>query len=303
MQQPVISNIQKFCVHDGDGIRTTVFFKGCALRCRWCHNPEAQSFSQELFTYAERCTGCGACVSACKSGAIVLDEGVAVTDRSKCTACGDCTGVCLNDARSVAGEAYTVDDLVRLLLRDAAFYETSGGGVTLSGGEVMQQPFAYIESLVKKLHAHGVSVFIDTCGDAPYDRFSALLPYVDGFLYDIKHMDEQAHIRFTGVSNRRILENLKRLSADGARIDIRVPLVPGVNDDEATLEAMIGFIRENVRAARICLLPYHAVGSDKYRRLGKPMPAGVFEQPAPAAMEEIKQRFLTAGLNNVQIGG
>lgn len=302
METPLISSIQRFCVHDGDGIRTTVFFKGCALRCPWCHNPETQSFCRELLRYPERCTGCSCCIPVCVQQAVSLCDGLAVRDAGRCVACGACAEACPNDAVSVSGLSYPVDALVRLLCRDSMFFETSGGGVTLSGGEVMQQPFAYVRELVQKLHARGVSVAVDTCGDAPYDRFQQLLPYVSCFLYDLKHMDAAEHRRLTGVDTRRILDNAAALLRDGARVVVRIPLVAGVNDGEENIGSVIGFLRRQAPPERVCLLPYHTAGSQKYLRLGREKPDAAFAPPDAARLDAIAQCFRSAGFA-VQIGG
>ena len=300
---PSITNIQRFCIHDGEGIRTTVFFEGCQLRCQWCHNPEDQPFIPHLMLYPARCTGCLACVDACPQGAASLSDGRVTTDRARCVACGACADACLYDARSMAGKPYELDALVRLLCRDEMFYQTSGGGVTLSGGEVMQQPFDYVLALAKRLHARGISVGVDTCGEAPYERFSALLPYVSFFLYDIKHMDAAEHKRLTGVDNRRILDNLAALCRDGARVIVRLPLIAGVNDDSENVDRMIAFLKQQGGIERVCLLPYHTAGSDKYERMDQPLPREGFAPPSRERLTEIADKMTDAGFGRVQIGG
>ena len=185
-----VTNIQKYSIHDGDGIRTTVFFKGCHLKCQWCHNPETQKFETELQVDTARCTGCGRCAAVCPQGAITISsEGKAVTDRSKCIVCGKCENACLGNYRTVVGREYSVKELVKICLQDQMFYEESGGGVTLSGGEVMAMDPEYIQPLVKALWREGIDVDIDTCGQAPYSSYKAILPYVHTWLYDIKVMD------------------------------------------------------------------------------------------------------------------
>lgn len=305
MEEPVIFNIQKYSIHDGDGIRTTVFFKGCPLRCAWCHNPESQDFRPELFFDPAKCTGCGECVSACPRGANRIAGGRAVFDRELCARCGACAQVCLGQARELSGRRWPLSELVAELEKDRPFYEESGGGVTLSGGEAMAQPMEYVEALMRALFERGIGVFVDTCGDVPYERFERILPYADTFLYDVKAVSEEKHRRYVGSGNRRILENLRRLSADGARIYLRLPLVDGVNMEREDLEAVAGFLRENgVRVERISLLPYHDIGRAKYGRLGRQYDArGLFEIPAREKMERAAEFFRRNGWTDIEIGG
>jgi len=246
---PLIFNIQKFSIHDGDGIRTTVFFKGCPLRCAWCHNPESQSFEAEGWT--------------CKT--------------------------------------YDLSELCALLERDRIFYDGSGGGVTLSGGEPLAQDEAYVLALAERLWRRGIRVAIDSCGYVPYARFQALLPYVDTFLYDIKLIDDALHRRYTGVSNRLILENAQRLSEDGARINLRVPVIPGVNMHSKEMGRIIDFARQNMRVAQINLMPYHRLGQDKNQRLGRE--SALFDEPTPEDMQAVCNAWRQAGFENVQTGG
>lgn len=304
MNAPTIIHIQKFSIHDGDGIRTTVFLKGCPLSCAWCHNPESQNYQPELMFDAERCTGCGSCIAVCPHQAIALtDSGLAETDREKCTACGLCVLSCIYNARSVVGMRVPVGELVRRLLRDRMFYEVSGGGVTLSGGEVMAQDMAYMEELVRALHHEEVSVNIDTCGDAPYENFQKLLPYIDTFLYDLKAATPQIHRQYTGRDNARIIENLKRLSADGAKINLRIPVIPGVNSSEEEMQKMIQLIHDHgIRLVQVNLLPYHKVGMDKNLRLGR-TECQEFQPPDNGLMQHRKQMWLNAGFHPAMIGG
>lgn len=256
--RPYISNIQKYCVHDGDGIRTTVFFKGCELRCSWCHNPENQAF---------------------EPSEMLRERG----------------------ERELVGRQYDLKELVRLLERDMPFYEQSGGGVTLSGGEVMQQQGDYVLALAKTLHGHGISVNIDTCGFAPWEKFEAILPYADTFLYDLKHIDGKTHEALTGVDNAVILDNLLRLISARAKLNLRLPIVPGANADDAAITALAKYIRETAFGAidKLSLLPYHKTGSEKYARLGGS--AALYEVPSAEDMERIKQIFHREGLN-VRVG-
>ena len=305
METPLVFNIQKYSIHDGDGIRTSIFFKGCPLNCAWCHNPESQRYHQELMFFDSRCTGCGACVARCPQKAVSIVDGKAVTDRSLCNACGVCTDLCYNSAREVAGKTYTVEQLVKEAEKDRMFYENSGGGITLSGGEVMDQNMDYIEQLCKTLYDKGYSVDIDTCGYAPYENFQRILPYVDTFLYDIKAMDPKIHKEYIGTDNQLILDNLIKLSRDGAKINIRIPVVLGVNADDAFMQDVISFLKENsISVSQVNLLPYHNTGMHKYRKLDraylKEEEMGV---PAGELMEHFQALFVENGYSNTNIGG
>ena len=284
MAQVLIFNIQKFSIHDGDGIRTTVFFKGCPLRCAWCHNPESQAFTPQWMHYPERCRGCGRCAQGCPFGAL-----------------------------EPVGKHYTVEALFDLLMRDRIFFDASGGGVTLSGGEPMAQDPAYLLALCQRLTRRGVRVSVDTCGYAPYAHFSALLPYVETFLYDIKAIDPGLHARYTGVDNALILDNLKRLSGDGANINLRVPVIPGVNAEPLEMERILRFVKKHVQADQVNLLPYHRLGMEKADRLShlpikspskqaSPAPPS-FEEPTEKSMQGIAALWQAAGFHSVSIGG
>lgn len=305
MATPYVFNVQKYSIHDGDGIRTTIFFKGCPVNCAWCHNPESQRYHKELLYFKDRCTGCGKCVQHCPNGANTIIDGKAELDRSKCTVCGICTDWCLSTTRDIAGKEYTVKELVKEAEKDRQFYEQSGGGITLSGGEVMCQDMDYIEELCRILYDKGYSVNIDTCGYAPYENFKRILPYVDTFLYDIKALDKQTHEKFIGVDNTLILENLKKLSADGARINIRIPTISGVNATEEFMNSVVNFLKENsISVAQVNLLPYHNTGKHKYSKLDRDYDTeGIFEKPSEESMELFQNIFVKNGFNNTKIGG
>jgi len=304
MNLPLITNIQRYSIHDGDGIRTTVFFKGCAMACRWCHNPETQDFSAEPMRNKDRCTGCGRCVELCPEGAIAMRDGVSYTDRDRCSRCGACVDECYNEARSVSGRTYPVEDLVRLLEKDRMYWEESGGGVTLSGGEVMAQDMDYVAALARRLHERGHSVFIDTCGFAPFANYERVLPYADVFLYDIKAMDDRVHKENTAVSNELILSNLAALGRRGARIYLRMPLIAGLNDSADDILAAIAFLRENsVPVSQVNLLPYHELGQDKLEKLGKARNDYGFAPPSQEHLLKLTELFKNNGYQNIKIGG
>lgn len=299
-----VTSIQKYSIHDGDGIRTTVFFKGCPMSCVWCHNPETQNYGLEVLQDSERCVGCQSCLNVCQSHAIFEADGKVKTDRAVCEKCGTCIDYCNLNLREIVGKEYTVDELVKLLKKDEMFYEESGGGVTLSGGEIMTADMDYVEALVKKLHRMGITVTIDTCGHAPYENFGRLLPFVDTFLYDIKTMDGQIHKEYTGVDNQLILNNLEKLSRDGARIYIRIPVIKEVNGTRKALKDIIDYLGEkNIHAAQVNLLPYHNTGAGKYEKLGKNYEGVNLHAPSKEEMEDFQSLFKEAGYHNTKIGG
>lgn len=302
--KPLVFNIQKFSTHDGDGVRTTIFFKGCPLKCRWCHNPESQRYEKELIFHHNKCVVCGKCVVKCPQQANSVVDGKLVFDRDKCTACGVCTDWCIKEAREIAGKEYTVDELVKEAKKDQIFYEQSGGGVTLSGGEVMAQNIDYIEQLCKRLHREGISVFIDTSGYTKYENLKRLIPFADVFLYDIKAIDSEEHKDYIGVDNALILENLVKLSNDGAGIYARLPIIGRVNATEEYINSVIRFLEDNhVKVQQVNLLPYHDIGKGKYASLDRPYDEASMVKPDKELMEHFKAMFEEHGFTKVLIGG
>ena len=304
MSKPLVFNIQKYSIHDGEGIRTTVFFKGCPLACLWCHNPESQRYRRELMYHADRCAGCGACAAACLQQAVVYGAGAVSLNRDLCAGCGVCLDACLLNARELAGREYEIRDLVRELEKDRMFYDQSGGGVTLSGGESLAQDMDYMEELARRLHGKGYSVDFDTCGHIPYAHFQRVLPYADAFLYDVKLLDPEEHRRCTGVDNRLILENLRRLSGDGGKINLPLPLIKGVNAEDEYIHQMIGFLKaENIHVYRVNLLKYHETGSGKYGRLRRSYEKTGMSPPEDQWLERAADMFRQSGWTNIHIGG
>lgn len=282
----LIENIQCYSLHDGPGIRTTVFFKGCPLRCRWCSNPTTQSMGRELLQKEAQCLGCGQCAAHCTRGAILPESGPPRIDRKLCDACGLCAASCPGKSLLMAGREYSLDDVLKRVSKDALFYRNSGGGVTLSGGEVLAQ-YAFAVELCGRCAALGIHTAIETSGFAPYEHFKALALAADMVFYDIKHLDPARHKELTGQDNSLILGNLERFLAEtGKPVHLRLPLVPGLNDDAAHLEACgayLGRLPGGPDLADLEVLPYHRLGKDKYAMLGREY--GLGDTP-PLAREE-----------------
>lgn len=299
--ESLVFNIQKYSIHDGNGIRTTIFFKGCPMKCKWCHNPESQSYEPIIMHNAEKCTNCRSCVEKCPQDAIRYEDGKIKTSNEKCNFCEKCVDTCINNAREKAGKNYSVEEIMKEIEKDKMFYEQSKGGVTLSGGEVMTQDMDYIVTILKKCHRMGYSVNIDTCGHAGFENFEKVLPYVDTFLYDIKHMDDEIHKVITGQGNFMVLDNLRKLSEKGAKINIRMPLVEGVNSDDKNIDKTIEFLK-SINVEKINLLPYHNTGKSKYERMGLAYEGDVYEAPDNERMESIRAKF-QANNFSAKIGG
>ena len=275
-EKATVFDIARLSFTDGPGIRTAVFFKGCNLRCAWCHNPEGQREARELLYYRDRCTGCGRCRTVCPRG------------EENCTLCGACAEVCPSEARVLCGKEMDAEELFREIERDRAFYTASGGGVTFSGGECMLRA-DFLCEILKKCKDNLINTAIDTAGCVPFSSFKKVLPYTDLFLYDIKLADEVAHRRYTGVGNRLILENYTRLRALGARIHCRIPVIAGVNDTEEEMRAIRTLLEARGYPEAVELLPYHAMGCRKSEALGR-VPAR-FAPPTSERMEELRAIF------------
>lgn len=260
-----IFEIKRFAVHDGDGIRTTVFFKGCPLRCVWCHNPEGIGFEAQTAYYEDKCINCGECMTACKSGAHVMENGKHVFLREKCTGCGACSEVCLGNALTFYGKEMSVDELLPILLEDKDFYTTSGGGVTLSGGECLMQA-DFCAELLKKLKEYNINTAVDTCGFVSREIIDKVKPYTDVFLYDLKAYDEDIHMKCTGYSNENILENLKYIDDCGATTEIRIPYVPEHNSEQ--IEKLAEFMSKLKNLTKVRVLAYHNYAGSKYEAMG-----------------------------------
>lgn len=262
----LIFDIKKYSINDGPGIRTTVFFQGCPLVCQWCHNPESQPRRPVLMYRANRCVLCGECVGVCTHHGITINGSVK-TDRATCEGCGACAEVCYNGARELSGYQASVDQVMSEVLRDMPFYESSSGGVTFSGGEPLLQR-RFLLDLLHACRERDLHTVVDTSGFAAWDVLNSLREYVDLFLFDLKLMDEERHIRYTGVSNKLILSNLKQLAETGSAVYIRIPLIPGINDDEENLSRSAEFIRSLPNITGVELMGYHDLAAAKYQALG-----------------------------------
>jgi pyruvate formate lyase activating enzyme len=342
-----VFNIQRFSVHDGPGIRTTVFLKGCPLRCLWCHNPESMAGAPELTHVESRCIHCGQCIEACPTGYLEAVEGAegdadgggaAETRRGTggrstdsggpeddlplCDLCGACVDVCPAEARRIVGRAWSVPDLVEELVRDRPFFDESGGGVTFSGGEPLMQP-GFLFAALEACRDEGLRTAVDTSGFCRTEHLLRAAPLTGVFLYDLKHMDPQRHRELTGVANRRILDNARALAAVHDDVRIRVPVVPGLNDDPDHIEALARFAASLPGVRRVHLLPYHALGLRKRARLGRsagpdriprreadpapdrgdpPHDLDAIPKPDPAHMRRLAALVATSGLEP-HIGG
>jgi pyruvate formate lyase activating enzyme len=265
----IIFNIQRYSIHDGPGIRTTVFLKGCPLSCFWCQNPESQHKKPELFFQKDRCTACGACIPVCPNTANTLLDGIIFIDRDKCQGCGKCVEACPSTVRTLMGRYATVDEIMNEILRDKRFYKKSGGGITLSGGEpTAQADFAL--ALLEKCKSAGLHTAIETCGYSPWPTVERFMEFTDLFLFDIKCMNPERHRESVGRSNDLILENAARI-AKSKPIRIRVPVIPGFNDNPDEILAIARFAKDNLGNCAVDLLPYNRMGESKYDRLSRPL--------------------------------
>jgi pyruvate formate lyase activating enzyme len=307
-----IYDIQGYAVHDGPGIRTTVYTKGCPLRCLWCHSPESQRHEFELGYLPLKCLGVyvceNACVAACPEGALLAAEPVQALDgsermikkvkidREKCTGCLKCAGACVTKALYPTGWDATVDEVFARVIKDRGFFQ-NGGGITISGGEAMAQ-FDFTYNLSKRLKQDGIHICLDTTGFAPEKLFEKILPYIDLFLYDIKHMDSARHEKLTGVGNELILSNARFLAEHGGALQIRVPVIPKLTDSEENLRATAEFCATLGDAAKLVqLLPYHKTGRMKYERLGWKYKLTNVEPPSDEFMQKTRDMFQSYGLN------
>ena len=283
-----IFDIKRFAVHDGPGIRTTVFFKGCPLRCLWCHNPESMRIERQIVFFESKCIGCGECFKRCPNGAVEATPQGRSYYRDKCTLCGTCVQYCYAEATVMQGKIVSVEEVIEEVKKDMPFYENSKGGVTLSGGEPMMQP-EFCIAILRESKKAGMHTALDTSGYAKWEVFRRILEYVDLVLYDIKHMDPLKHKEYTGLSNELIFANLMKLDKLNIPIEIRMPMIPGLNDSEDNLSAASQFLSEMKNIERIKLLPYHRLGEGKYERLDMEYKMKNIEPPDKARMEQLSE--------------
>ncbi len=302
-EKGVVFKIQRYSLHDGPGIRTLLFLKGCPLRCWWCFNPESQSPEPEIIFYREKCINCKQCVQVCPIlGCIKTEDGINSFKRELCIGCGKCVNVCPTGAMTSIGELMEVSEVMKEIEKDRPFYDKSGGGVTVSGGEPFMQP-EFTRAVLKKCKEEGINTAVETCGFTYWDNIERAIEYIDMFFFDLKEMDTEKHRKMTGVSNKLILENAKKLAACGKKMIIRMPIIPGCNDELDDLKAAARFIAEELETVKeVHLLPYELVGVSKYERMQREYMIGDIKPPSQEAMEELKGIFEDFKLQ-CQIGG
>jgi pyruvate formate lyase activating enzyme len=301
MVEGTIFDIKKYAIHDGPGIRSTVFFKGCPLACRWCHNPEGMSVTSQRIYRRERCIGCGECVRICPNEALIQTTEGIFWNPAKCDLCQTCADHCPSEAVEFVGRKVGVGEVMREIVKDIAFYDESGGGITLSGGEPLMQPDFLLQLLdaCAELDLHRT---VDTSGYADSELLLEVARRTDLFLYDLKVMDAVKHRDFTGVSNERVLNNLKLLAQNNARIEVRVPIIPGINADAENIDRTAEFVSALPGVERVAILPFHNSARGKYSRLGMDCIASEIECPSKEHLKIIAARLENSGLQ-VKIGG
>jgi len=291
----VIFNIQRYSIHDGPGIRTTVFLKGCPLNCWWCQNPESQLSGQEMIFWEDRCISCGACSTICPSGAIQIKNGIPVTEKEECILCGKCIEKCPALAREMIGKKVTAEEVIKEIEKDMVFYEESDGGATFSGGEPLVQS-EFLEGLLNGCREKKIHTAVDTSGYISWEILNKISPKVDLFLYDLKLVDNKRHKKYSGVSNEIILENLKKLSSVHHNIFVRFPVIPGINDDDQNIKETGEFL-SSLKIAQVNLLPYHYIGIDKYKKLGRTYHLAATQPPLEEKLSEISEILKKFNLN------
>lgn len=296
-----VFNIQKFSIHDGPGIRTTVFFKGCPLACKWCHNPESLSREKQILINHDKCIRCGTCIKICPTNALYMGDNKLKINEDLCTYCEDCEGACIQEAIEIVGKDMTDDEVITEVEKDKVFYEVTGGGVTFSGGEPFYQP-QFLEALVKKAKKRSFHVAVDTSGMTLWENIESVLDYVDLYLYDLKMMDSEKHKKYIGSSNKIILENLKRLDKEldkrEGSINLRLIVLKGINDSEEDIDLILNFISDLNNISQINLLEYHTMGREKYSRLNLEYEMSGDEKPDYYRLQSIKESFEK---NNYQV--
>lgn len=282
----MIFNIQKCSIHDGTGMRTIVFFKGCPLKCEWCANPESQSYEKEIMEIPRKCIGCGACIRNCPVSAISVIDGQCLIDRDKCIKCFKCTDVCYAESKELVGMEMSTEEIYKKVNSDRMFYQQYGGGVTFSGGE----PLTHVKDLLPlaiKCHRNRIHTAMETCGFGNFEQFKEVLPYLDEMFFDLKHIDPEIHEKLTGVRNDVIIENLKKIAEYNIPITIRTPVIPGVNDSEENITGIAELIKDISAVRDYELLPYHKLGLSKYESLARDYTLKEVKQPTNEQMYEL----------------
>jgi len=297
----IIFDIKKFSIHDGPGIRTTVFLKGCPLHCEWCHNPEGIAPQPEIQFWSKRCIACWDCIAECEQQALAVVNGSRRHDPAVCEQCGHCAEICPAEATQLIGQTMTVAEVMAEIEKDVVIYDESGGGATFSGGEPLLQ-IEFLEAILTVCKDHGIHTTVDTSGYTSPERFDRLRNLVDLFLYDLKIIDESRHIQHTGVPNRRILSNLKHLAHAGENITARIPILPGINDDEGNILQTGEFLASLGTIQKVNILPYHRAATEKYQRMGNHYRLAEIQPPADEHLSKIARQLEVFGLF-VVIGG
>jgi len=297
----IIFDIKRYAIHDGPGIRTTVFFKGCPLRCLWCCNPESYKMSPEIIYTERRCIHCGTCQMVCPNNAIKISKNKLEIIRENCNGCGICAIECPANALELSGKTYSVKELLAEVEKDSIFYHKSEGGITVSGGECTMQS-KFLLSFLKKCKEKYFHVTLDTCGFVEWNIFKKIIEFVDLVLFDVKIINEEKHIKYTGKSNKLILENLNKLSKIGIPIIIRIPLIPGFNNSEKEISAIADIVSKLKDIQEVNILPYHRLGESKHTRLGNEYKMKDIKPPNDACLEKAKSFFTSKGIK-IKIGG
>lgn len=292
-----ILEISRMAIHNGPGIRTMIHVMGCPMSCIWCSTPESQKAVSQIAYWKEKCTGCGKCISACQSSSIRPDEqNKIVIDRSKCISCFQCSDSCFYGALEAIGRDYTAGELLDEIMRDHVFFQSSGGGVTFSGGEILTSVNDALLEVFTRLKESGISIGIDTCGYASGETIDQVLPFADFFLWDIKGIDDEKHKKNTGVSNQLVIENLKYVLSCKKDVFLRCPLIPGMNDDAEDLRLLAEFCEKLDGIKEVHLLPFHHLGTKRYEKIGLSDPTEQIETTAPDRLEQYKELFMKRGL-------
>ena len=289
-----------FAIHDGPGIRTTIFFKGCPLSCLWCHNPEGQNYKSELQFYPQKCIGCNECINVCKTGSHIIDRTNGMMRhlfiRETCNACGNCINNCLGEALKLCGKYYTIEQVIEEVIQDISFYLESGGGITLSGGECLCQA-DFCSELLQKIKSLGINTAVDTSGYVARGEIDKVIPFTDIFLYDIKHIDPESHRAITGVRNDIIIENLLYLCELHKKVEIRIPIIPSLNDNDQTIYQIGTLLKNHSNIQGVRLLKYNNLASSKYDAIGKMNTLPRIKPPSDAKMMHLKRILEDSGLN------